>query len=252
MTTKPSSLPEIRAGIDRIDDEMLRLIGERLQLAKSLRALKSSSRAAWAPTREHALLQRLLNHKPKNLPAETLVSMWSALITASLMSQGPFVLLCASIEMRALAEAAFPGAPMVELDLENWRQQTMETPGAIALLPAPSTANRWWQDLAKPDPRLYVQTCLPKWPPQKAKGYCVSADPPEWQAGQTGWTLTRAEDTPPQDAKKVVASKNWVLWQSPRPIDQSKDGSGDLPGASHGPMAVGCFFPTLILGIFDV
>jgi len=241
----PDSLAEIRSGIDAIDNEMLSLIARRLVLAKSLRALKPAERAAWAPAREHALLQRLLDHKPPNLPAETLVSMWSALITASLMSQGPFVIFSADAQMAALAEAAFPGAPMAILHMKHWQEQIAATPGAIAVLPFPTQNQSWWQEMARADaPPLFVQTCLPKWPPGKAQACCVSPDRPSWQKGQLCWSVAK---TDVENTTQIARSDTLYLLESLRPIASDTD----LPDPAAGPIALGNFPPPLTTGLTD-
>ncbi len=251
MKPEEKALAKFRAGIDTIDDEMLRLIGKRLVRAKNLRAMKPANRAAWAPDREHALFQRLLNQRPENLPPETLISMWSALIAASLMAQGPFDLFCANDQMKELARAGFPCAPIHDVLATNWRKTIYDTPGAIGIFPFPNAQENWWCDLAKPGPNIYVQTTLPKWPPHPARGVCLSADQPVWQTNQVCWAIGRTEQSAPANAQMIAQNNGFILWQAPRPFDLLLSGEMGLPDGASGLISVGCFFPFLDAGSFD-
>lgn len=242
MSNPRDDLTKVRSAIDAIDNQMLALIDQRLQLAKSLRALKPAERAAWAPAREHALFQRLLDQKSTALPTQTMVSMWSALITCSLMTQGPMVLLCSDDNSISWARAAFPGAPTAPLDMDNWRTQTAETPGAIAMLGYPQQNQLWWCDLVEPGPRLYVQSVLPKWPPHTPTTCCLSADPPEYRNGQVCWAVIDQRSTHPADRRLIAQAKGLALIETTSPVDLEALAGDGL----FSPIFIGSFFPPLV------
>jgi len=63
------SLDEHRKSVDRIDKEILRLLGERLQVAKAIGEAKLKSGApVYAPQREEQVLRSLVEAAPA-LPA---------------------------------------------------------------------------------------------------------------------------------------------------------------------------------------
>lgn len=242
MSKNPDQLSAIRQQIDAIDNQMLQLIDKRLELAKSLRNLKPTKRAAWSPAREHALLQRLLDQKSDTFPAKTMISMWSALITCSLMTQEAMVLLCQNQQMTAWAQLAFPGAPTQSLDNENWLLQTGNIKGGIAVVGFPEQSQTWWTDLADPEVKLYVQTTLPKWPANNPKACCLSVDEPVYRQGQVCWTIIDQRSDLPADCKQITSAKGLVLIETKSPIDNKLPlGDGWLS-----PVFIGCFFPALV------
>ncbi len=248
MTNPKDDLASTRRSIDAIDNQMLSLIDQRLALAKSLRALKPAGRAAWDPAREHALLQRLLSRKSETFPSSTLVSMWSALITCSLMTQGPLVLLCRNPEQETLAKIAFPAAPTQKLDIKNWRTQTAETPGAIAVLPMPGPDQNWWRELVRPGPALRIQTCLPKWPPNQHAACCVSAGPAPYQDGKISWVIQNQTDSLPTGAIILARNDGLVLLETTQSVMQSDAPETGLSHKLDQPTSIGCFYPPLQIG----
>ena len=242
MDKKSQQLSAIRQQIDSIDNQMLQLIDQRLGLAKSLSSLKPADRDPWSPAREHALLQRLLDQKSDTFPAKTMISMWSALITCSLMTQGSMVLLCQNAKMTSWAQMAFPGAPTKTLDDENWVLQTCNTKGAIAVVEFPNSDQSWWVDLAKPASKLYVQTTLPKWPANNPKACCLSVDKPVFREGQVCWTIIDQRAKLPVAAVQIASAKGLALIETKSPIDSNLP-TGD---GWQEPVFIGCFFASLV------
>jgi len=249
MIDTEKKLTDVRLAIDAIDNQMLALIDRRLELAKSLRAYKPANRAAWAPAREHALLQRLLDQKSEVFPAKTAIAMWSALITCSLMTQGSFVLLCPDDKTTALAQAAFPGAPVTTLKPNNWREQVAETTDAVAVLSFPDQDHSWWCELASSSPktRLYVQAVLPKWPPGTQSACCLSTDKPLFRDGQVCWTLFPTEsfhklqNETIKHARQIAKNGTWLLIETDQPVDCGLELLSNQPA----PVFIGSFFPSL-------
>ncbi|MBL4596219.1 MAG: chorismate mutase [Robiginitomaculum sp.] len=219
MITSTDDILQTRTNIDAIDDQILALAELRLHLATNLRALKTTESPPWDPVREHAVLQRLMAQRNEILAPEVLLSMWNALITASLMRQGPLVLLTQSSEMNALGLAAFPNAATENLAFHNWRQQIADTKGSIAILPYPSDQQTWWCTLAKPDAPVQVKACLPKWPPDRRTACCLSVGGPPYQSGQTCWSVIEETSEYAAQGNEIARAKGLVLLESDRPLD---------------------------------
>ena len=78
----PTTLADLRAGIDRIDSEMHALLMERSQIIETLIAVKKTqaSGSAFRPGREADMMKRLaLRHKGL-LPLDTVESIWRIII----------------------------------------------------------------------------------------------------------------------------------------------------------------------------
>lgn len=81
-------LDSVRGEIDRVDQSLLALVGERLRLTDSLAALKvSGSGLPIRPGREITLLRTLIAAAPQPVEPELIVELWRALISASLRRQ---------------------------------------------------------------------------------------------------------------------------------------------------------------------
>ena len=81
-------LDAVRGEIDRVDEQMLALVGERLRLTDSLAALKASGLGLpIRPGREITLLRKLVNGAPQPVDAELVLEIWRGLMAASLRRQ---------------------------------------------------------------------------------------------------------------------------------------------------------------------
>jgi chorismate mutase len=92
MTDKPSSLPELRAEIDRIDAAMHRLLMERGDIIDRLIAVKktSGSGSAFRPGREAAMMRELVRRHEGLLPLDTAEGIWRVIIATFTYVQAPF------------------------------------------------------------------------------------------------------------------------------------------------------------------
>ncbi|HHO46993.1 MAG TPA: prephenate dehydratase [Desulfobacteraceae bacterium] len=87
MTEKPTII-EVRKRIDAIDDNILRLLKERLECALEIGRLKdASSRAKWDPLREREIFSRLLRDNNGVFPENSLYSIFHEIITTCRLSQ---------------------------------------------------------------------------------------------------------------------------------------------------------------------
>jgi chorismate mutase/prephenate dehydratase len=87
------SLADIRREIDRIDDDILKLIADRLAVVDRVRAHKAQAQGGAAspirPGREALILRRLITQAQGRVPADLCFRIWRALISAATLKQAP-------------------------------------------------------------------------------------------------------------------------------------------------------------------
>jgi len=85
------SLDDIRREIDRIDDDILRLIAARLDVVERVRAHKAQTASLATspirPGREAQILRRLIERAGSAVPPDLLFRIWRALITTATLKQ---------------------------------------------------------------------------------------------------------------------------------------------------------------------
>lgn len=91
------ALAKIRAQIDRVDDELHRLLIERSGVIEKLIAAKRSGgrRGALRPDREAAMMRRLVARHEGLLPLTTIEHLWREIITTFTAMQAPFSVIVA-------------------------------------------------------------------------------------------------------------------------------------------------------------
>jgi chorismate mutase/prephenate dehydratase len=91
MLSNQSELEELRRRIDVIDNNLLELLVDRLDVVAQVAALKADGKAAiYVPSREAAIIRRLVARCSDDLPVGTMVRMWRELLGAGVRSEGPF------------------------------------------------------------------------------------------------------------------------------------------------------------------
>ena len=91
MLSNQSELEELRRRIDGIDDNLLALLIDRIAVVSQVAALKSNGSAAtYVPSREAAIIRRLVERNHGQLPVGTMVRMWRELLGAAVRHEGPF------------------------------------------------------------------------------------------------------------------------------------------------------------------
>jgi chorismate mutase/prephenate dehydratase len=81
---RKASIPALRQQIDRIDDQLLRLLSRRAELALAIAEQKARSNAeVYAPGREKGVLERLARANPGPLPAPLVRAIFREIISAS-------------------------------------------------------------------------------------------------------------------------------------------------------------------------
>ncbi|HML10300.1 MAG TPA: chorismate mutase [Stellaceae bacterium] len=160
MSSSPSELEELRRQIDRIDDDLLQLLVERLELVGRIGALREQTGASfYIPSREAAIIRRLVDRNQGELPLGTLVRMWRELLGAGVRHEGPFA-------VGAFVPPDGPGvwdlardhygAQMPMTDYETTLQvirAVTDRRVAVGVLPMPQDGedDPWWMHLLSPD-----------------------------------------------------------------------------------------------------
>jgi chorismate mutase / prephenate dehydratase len=171
-TTAPPPLEDLRAEIDRIDQEVLDLLVARSAVVRRIGEVKSDrldGRPALRPAREAQILRRLAERANGRFPTAVLVRMWRELIAAQTRLQAPLSVAVFAREegmpqVWDLARDHFGSAtPMIRVDraIQALRALT-EGSATVAVLPLPGDDESWWVSLVSDqDHRLRAFARLP-------------------------------------------------------------------------------------------
>src|ERR1700756_2031149 len=164
----PPSLEDVRARIDAVDAELLRLIDERSSLAREGAAAKPapgvSGRFGLPPGRETQVLRKLLSQPRAAARPSLIVRIWRELMADSLSLQGPFhVAVWGGRDpgrTMELARMRFGAAPLVRQAAKPEEAlAAARSLGGVAVA-ALTPDNAWWGRLLA-EPKLKVFTHLP-------------------------------------------------------------------------------------------
>jgi chorismate mutase-like protein len=160
MLSNQSELEELRRRIDGIDNNLLDLLADRLEVVSRVAALKANGAGAtFVPSREAAIIRRLVERRRGDLPVGTMIRMWRELLGAAVRLEGPFA-------VGALVPAGGPGVWDISRDhFGSHVPMTMfQTPlqviravadrrVAVGVLPVPQDgdADPWWVHLLSAD-----------------------------------------------------------------------------------------------------
>lgn len=172
------SLDDVRARIDAIDAELLRLVDERAGIARTVadakRAAGDGDKFGLRPVREAQLLRRLLASPRKAASDSLTVRVWRELIADSLATQGPFHLSvwggpdpARTVE---LARDRFGGAPpLARAQRPEDALAAARTRGGVAVLAVAGDQPWWGRLLAEPTLSVFASLpCLAAWGPLSA------------------------------------------------------------------------------------
>jgi chorismate mutase len=199
----PPSLEDVRARIDAVDSELLRLIGERSALAREVAQAKASAGQngfGLRPARETEVLRNLLSRRSAAARPALVVRIWRELMADSLSLQGPFHLAVWGGRDPArtleLARFRFGVAPSVrQVGRPEEALAAARTPGGVAICAlAPDSA--WWgRLLAEPRLRVFaILPCLAAWGPLSA--LAVAEVPVEPTGDDRTFWITDAKQSP--------------------------------------------------------
>lgn len=159
MLSSQSDLEELRRRIDGIDNNLLELLIDRLKIVAQVAALKSDGTATYVPSREAAIIRRLVARRGDILPLGAMVRMWRELLGAAVRSEGPF----------AVGAYVPPDGPgLWDISRDHYGSQmpmtVYQTPlqviravtdrrVAVGVLPVPQDddSDPWWVHLLSPD-----------------------------------------------------------------------------------------------------
>jgi len=166
--TPPKGIEHVRKEIDRVDNELLSLIAQRLDLAGEVRRAKSGARV-WRPSREESHV-RDLAERTDAAPAELVSRIWAELMSASLAIQGPMRLHVAlegdALDVWTLVRDRF-GASIPALSYPTASSALAAAYGdneGVAVLPVPGGMNTWWGALCSGGamPEMNILAGLPR------------------------------------------------------------------------------------------
>lgn len=160
MLSTQSELEELRRQIDRIDDNLLQLLVERLEVVGHVGAMREKSGApTFIPSREATIIRRLVERNAGELPLGTLVRIWRELLGAAVRHEGAFAVgafvPANGLGVWDLARDHFGS----HMPLTEYRTTTQviravtERRVTVAVLPMPQDGedDPWWVHLLSPD-----------------------------------------------------------------------------------------------------
>jgi len=177
-TPAPPSLDEVRARIDVIDAELLKLLDERAALAQVVAAAKAAAgeagRFGLKPAREAQVLRRLLAQPRQGAGPALVVRVWREMIGESLKLQGPFHLSVwggkdpgRAVELARLRFGAAP--PLRQVARPEEAVAAARTPGGVAVCALGPDSAWWGRLLAEPKLKVFAALpCLAAWGPMSA------------------------------------------------------------------------------------
>ena len=166
-------LNDLRATINRLDDEILALVQRRMTLAGDIIAAKQGH-AAYRPGREAAVIERLVAAAP-DLPRQLVANVWRQLMTASTALQDNSLEVAVHHQAMAVAGWHFGGLVTIRecADLDAVRSR-LDAGVGLALVPESCEAEVAAWLVADTDFHLIAST-----PP-----YRSNALPPTWIIGR--------------------------------------------------------------------
>ena len=205
MDEKPPTLDAVRARIDAIDAELLRLVGERAGLANDVarakRAAGDGDKFGLRPAREAMLLRRLLAQPRQGAGNALTVRLWREIISDSLAKQGPFHLAvwggADAARTVELARARFGVSPPLRMAAKPEEAiAAAKTLGGVAVVSlAPASA--WWgRLLAEPGLNIFAALpCLASWGGPAALAVAAVEVEPSGD-DETFWVTDAADSAP--------------------------------------------------------
>ena len=168
MDQAPQTLDAVRARIDAIDAELVRLVQARAaiagEVARAKEAAGDGGKFALRPAREAMLIRKLIAASSPDAPPALTVRLWREFISYSLATQGPFHLSVwgGGDPARAveLARLRFGGAPTLRQAAKpEDALAAAKTNGGVGVL-ALGQGSAWWGRLLA-EPKLSVFAALP-------------------------------------------------------------------------------------------
>jgi chorismate mutase len=212
-TTGTTSLAELRAEIDRIDEAMHRLLMQRGEIIDRLIAVKQTqeSGSAFRPAREAEMMRRLVQRHRGILPLDTVESIWRVIIATFTHVQAPFSvhadLSVGDALMRDTARFHFgftvPFVP--HMSSASVVAAVSASKGDLGLVPAfaAASAGDWWAALELEDaPKIIARlpfidrpnhpAALPVFVVSRAAPDAMVTEVEVWSVRVSGWSVAAA------------------------------------------------------------
>jgi chorismate mutase len=168
MADVAPSLDQLRAEIDRIDDDLVRLLGQRVEIGRRVAAAKGDSSGPFLrPGREAAILRRLVDQGLGQVPPMVIERIWREILAANLARQVDPVTAVwdPSGGGSVLEQARDRGGISTRVELVSSAEAALDAVTAgratLAVLPALRTTEwRWWPLLLAdrtPKPRVIAR-----------------------------------------------------------------------------------------------
>ncbi len=215
---RPTSLEEIRAEIDRIDDAMHALLIERSAVISDLIEIKkvqssddgdpARRTSAFRPAREASMMRAMIERHTGLLPLDTVESIWRVIISTFTYVQAPYEVMYGrgddGLAMRDVARFHFGyTVPVVEFDAAKDVLEAVGTRGdALGIIPLTSDG-AWWTALESDDaPNVIARLPFVDRPDHPAGQPCLVVanapiDPEVMAARVMSLHLPVADDLPP-------------------------------------------------------
>ena len=173
MDDQPPTLDAVRARLDAIDAELMRLVDERAGLANDVarakRAAGDGDKFGLRPAREAMLIRKLLAMPRQGAGDALTVRLWRELISDSLAKQGPFQLSvwggADAPRTVELARARFGSAPPLRMAAKPEEAlANAKMLGGVAVFSMSSPVAWWGRLLAEPGLSVFAALpCLSAW-----------------------------------------------------------------------------------------
>ena len=195
---KTPSLDQVRARIDAVDGELLRLIDERAALAEQVRAAKQAQGGevtfGLRPSREAQVMRRLLAMPRKAAGVGLVVRIWRELMGDNLNRQGSFHLALwggrtGAARITELARQRFgQSVYMRTVDKPETLLSEAKTLGGVGVGLLTNDSAWWARLLVEPKLSAFaVMPCLSAWGPPEALAVAEVPIEPSGEGDETLW-----------------------------------------------------------------
>jgi chorismate mutase len=210
----PPALADLRREIDRIDEEMHRLLMARGDIIENLIAVKQTqeSGTAFRPAREADMMRRLVERHHGILPLDTAESIWRVIIATFTYAQAPFSvhadLSAGDASMRDSTRFHFgftvPFVP--HMGAASVVEAVSESIGDLGLVPAFAVAGAgpWWTALEFDSaPKIIARlpfveranhpAALPVFAVSRAAADAMATEVETWSVRVAGWSAATVD-----------------------------------------------------------
>ncbi len=154
------TLADLRAQIDRLDQELVNLLARRVELSRKVSAVKTQDTPVFRPGREAQLIAHLVADAPEALKSLIPV-LWRAIISSSIAQQNPHFTVATTLLASPLAHGFASGQLKVEIlsDSHQTLEKLIAKKADIALVTQAELAEL--ADRLGKDKGAVVIACLP-------------------------------------------------------------------------------------------